>query len=208
MTESNTDVFNMMKDEILANAEEKAKEIINQANQIASEISEDAQKRAERISKEIVEQAKKEADLGLRREIAKAKLTARSDTLKNKEEIINDVFDQAQKKLIELVSSAEYAKTLNNLITEAVIGLNGGDLKIKIQTGHGKHIDISKIQQRVMQQTGMTTTLSVAEENLRSIGGAIVTNANETILIDNTFEARMRRMRQEIRTNIAKILFE
>ena len=33
MTKSNTDVFAMMKDEILANAEEKAKEILNQANQ-------------------------------------------------------------------------------------------------------------------------------------------------------------------------------
>ena len=208
MTESNTDVFDMMKDEILANAEEKAKEIRNQANQIASELSEDVQKRAGRVSKEIIEQAKKEADLRLKREIAKAKLTARSDTLKNKEEIINDVFDQAQKKLIGFVSSAEYVTTLNNLITEAAIGLNGGDLKIKIQTGHGKHIDISKIQQRVMQQTGTTTTLSVIEDNLRSVGGAIVTNSDETILIDNTFEARLRRMRQEIRTKIAKILFE
>ncbi|WP_287588514.1 V-type ATP synthase subunit E [Candidatus Borrarchaeum sp.] len=208
MTESNTDVFDMMKDEILANAEEKAKEILNQANQIASELSEDVQKRAGRVSKEIIEQAKKEADLRLKREIAKAKLTARSDTLKNKEEIINDVFDQAQKKLIGFVSSAEYVTTLNNLITEAAIGLNGGDLKIKIQTGHGKHIDISKIQQRVMQQTGTTTTLSVIEDNLRSVGGAIVTNSDETIRIDNTFEARLRRMRQEIRTKIAKILFE
>lgn len=208
MTESSTDVFDIMKDEILANAREKANEIINQANQIASEISDDVQKRTERISKEIIEQAKKEADLRLRREIAKAKLTARSDILQNKEDIINDVFDQAQKKLVGFVSSAEYVTTLNNLITEAAIGLNGGDLKIKIQTGHGKHIDIGKIQQSVMQQTGTTTTLSVAEENLRSVGGAIVTNADETILIDNTFEARLRRMREEIRTKIAKILFE
>jgi vacuolar-type H+-ATPase subunit E/Vma4 len=208
MTKSNTDVFDMMKDEILANAEEKAKEILNQANQIANDISDDAKMRAERLSKGIIEQAKKEADLELRREIAKAKLTARSDTLKKKEEIINDVFDQAQKKLIGFISSPEYVTTLNNLITEAATGLSGGDLKIKIQTGHGKHIDISRIQQRVTQQTGTTTTLSVAEEDLRSIGGAIVTNTNETILIDNTFEARLRRMREEIRTKIAKILFE
>jgi V/A-type H+-transporting ATPase subunit E len=207
MTES-TDVFNMMKDEILANAEEKAKEIVNQANHTANEISEDAKMRAERVSKAIVEQAKKEADLELRRETAKAKLTARSDTLRNKEEIINDIFDQAQKKLASFANSSDYASTLNNLITEGAIGLNGGDLKIKIQTGHGKFVDTNKIQRSVMQQTGTATTLTVVEDNLRSIGGAIVANADETILIDNTFEARLRRMREEIRTKIAKILFE
>ncbi len=118
------------------------------------------------------------------------------------------MFDQAQKKLTGFVSSPEYAPTLNNLITEAAIGLNGGDLKIKIQTGHGKYIDTSQIQQRVTQRTNTTTTLSVIEENLRSAGGAIVSNSDETILIDNTFEARLRRMREEIRTKIAKILFE
>ena len=44
MAESKTDVFGMMKEEILANAEEKAKEILNRANQIDNEISEDAKK--------------------------------------------------------------------------------------------------------------------------------------------------------------------
>lgn len=93
MAESKIDVFGMMKEEILANAEEKAKEILNRANQIDTEISEDAKKRAERLSKNIIEQTQKEADLRLRREIAKAKLTTRTNLLESKEELINQAFD-------------------------------------------------------------------------------------------------------------------
>ncbi|MFX1518616.1 MAG: V-type ATP synthase subunit E [Promethearchaeota archaeon] len=208
MTESKTDVFAMMKDEILANAEEKAKTILNHAHQTASDISEDVKLRAERISKNIIEQAKKEADLRLRREIAKAKLTTRTNLLKSKEELINEAFDQAWEKIREIVNSAKYTSILNDLAIEAACGLGGGELKLKIQTGHGKYINVSQVQQTVTQKTGTKTTLTVVEEDLRSVGGTIATNAAETIRIDNTFEAKLRRMRDNIRKDIAKILFE
>ena len=189
MAESKTDVFDMMKGEILANAEEKAKEILNRANQIASEISEDVKIRAERISKSILEQAKKDADLKLRRETAKAKLTTRTNLLKSKEELLNEAFNQAWEKVKEIVNSAKYPSVLNDVVIEAACGLGGGDLKVKIPTGHGKYMNTQQVQQAVIQKIAHPTTLQVIEEDLRSIGGAIVTNNDETIIIDNTFVA-------------------
>jgi V/A-type H+-transporting ATPase subunit E len=207
MAESKTDVFAMMKNEILANAEEKAKAIVNRANQMASDILEDAKLKAERISKDVIEKTKKEENLRLRRESAKTKLTTRTNFLKSKDELINEAFDQAWEKIRAIANSAEYPNILNDFAIEAVCGLGGGDLKLKISTGHGKYINAKQIQQVVTQKTGTTTTLTVIEEDLRSIGGAIATNTDETIIIDNTFEARLRRMRDDIRTEIAKILF-
>jgi len=208
MTESKPDVFDRMKDEIFANASEKAKAILNRANQIATEILEDARIRAERISKDITEKTKKEEDLRLRRDIARTKLTARANILKSKEDLINEAFDTAWEKVMELVNSAKYTTYLNDSITEAAIGLGGGDLKVKTLEGHGKYIDAQQLQQVITQKTNTTTTLKFMEEDIRSIGGAIVINADETIRIDNTFEARLRRMKESIRTEIANILFE
>jgi V/A-type H+-transporting ATPase subunit E len=177
---------------------------------MASDILEDAKIRTERISKDVIERTKKEADLRLRRERAKTKLTTRTQLLKSKDELINEAFDQAWEKIKEIANSGKYASILNDLAIEAACGLGGGDLKLKIPTGHGKHINTSQIQQAITQKTGTTTTLTVVEEDLRgrkAVGGVIATNADETIIIDNTFEARLRRMRDDIRTDIAKILF-
>ena len=143
----------------------------------------------------------------MRREIAKAKLTTRTNLLESKEELINQAFDQAWEKLKEIANSTKYISILNDLLIEAACGLGGGDLKVKIQTGHGKHMNTQQVQQSVTQKTNTPTALQVMEEDLRSIGGPIVTNTDETIIIDNTFEARLRRMREDIRTEIAKILF-
>jgi vacuolar-type H+-ATPase subunit E/Vma4 len=198
-----------IQDKIIGEAEEKAKAIIKDAEKTKKDILEQKRKEGQMEASKILRDAKEEADSLKRQKVAEARLKAKQLTIASREELINETMEKCKENLSSLTASKDYPEILRKLIEQGGIGLGGGDLEIVPGGKIAKTaIDLGSIAKQIEEKTGNKTTISLAQEKSKSIGGVIVRKADGSILIDNTFEARIERILRDIRTGIAKILFE
>jgi V/A-type H+-transporting ATPase subunit E len=194
---------------IMDEAEEKAKLILKEAEKNKKETAEEKRKEGEREAEKITRSGTEEANSLKMQKVAEARLKAKQMIIASREELINETLEKTKEKLLELTTSKGYDKTLQKMIVEGGVGLGGGELEI-ILPGKGTRttLDLNAIAKQVEKETGRETTIKVAQEKSKSIGGVIIRKADGSITIDNTFEARIDRALREIRIQVAKLLFE
>ena len=196
-------------EEIIINeAKEKAENIIAKAKEKAKKVLDEAKREAEKEAEEIINKRKTEAEAEARRILSEAKLEARLKILNAKEQLISEAFDEAIKNLKEFSQSTQYKNALEDLIKDAAIIMGGGDLEVLLPENTNVDLDLSKIAKEVGNQTGVKTSLSISKERIRSIGGVIVRSKDRLLTVDNTFEARLERLREQLRVNVANLLFK
>jgi len=196
-------------EEIIINeAKEKAENIIVKAREEAKKVLDKAEQEAKREAEEIISKKKTDAEAQARRILSEAKLEARLKILNVKEQLISEAFDKALDKLKEFTQSAQYKSALENLIKDAAIIIRGGDLEVLLPENTNVDLDLSKIAKEVEEQTGVKTSLNISKERIRSIGGVIVRSKDRLLTVDNTFEARLERLREQLRVNVANLLFK
>jgi len=183
---------------IKEDAEREAEKIKEKARKKEEEILKKAEAEAKSKSDEILNQGKKEAELEKQRILANAKLQAKKIKLDVKEKIIEKSFSLAEEKLKELVSSEEYEKILKDLIREAISTLGREDLEVLCRK------EDEKIVKKIIKDL---SGVELAKDNISTIGGVIVRSKDRQVQVDNTFEARLTRMRDDLRIKVAKILF-
>lgn len=183
---------------IKEDAEREAEKIKEKARKKEEEILKKAEAEAKSKSDEILNQGKKEAELEKQRILANAKLQAKKIKLDVKEKIIEKSFSLAEEKLKELVSSEEYEKILKDLIREAISTLGREDLEVLCRK------EDEKIVKKIIKDL---SGVELAKDNISTIGGVIVRSKDRQVQVDNTFEARLTRMRDDLRIEVAKILF-
>jgi len=183
---------------IKEDAEREAEKIKEKARKKEEEILKKAEAEAKSKSDEILNQGKKEAELEKQRILANAKLQAKKIKLDVKEKIIEKSFSLAEEKLKELVSSEEYEKILKDLIREAISILGREDLEVLCRK------EDEKIVKKIIKDL---SGVELAKDNISTIGGVIVRSKDRQVQVDNTFEARLTRMRDDLRIKVAKILF-
>jgi V/A-type H+-transporting ATPase subunit E len=194
---------------IIGEAEEKTKSITKEADKIRRDALEQRRKEGEAEAEKITRSGTEEGDSLKRQKVAEARLKAKQMITAAKEVLINEAIEKSKQQLSELTRSKDYDKILGKLVEEGAIGLGGGELEIVVPVkDQNTSIDLSSIARRVEKATGGKTTLTMAKEKLNSIGGAVIRRTDGSVLIDNTFEARIDRSLRDIRMRIAKILFE
>lgn len=192
-------------------AEEEKKNIISEAEEKAEEKKSEAREEAEEKAEEIIEEGKRKAEAETKKILSTARTKARRKKLEFKDEMSEEVFERAMKKLDELKDdNSKYRKIMKNLIIEGGISIEGGDLEVLIPEGDNilSEEDIQDIEEEINNSTGVESSIEVLENLEDSRGGAIVRKSDGTLQSDNTFEARMERMRDSLRTEIIEILFE
>jgi V/A-type H+-transporting ATPase subunit E len=141
--------------------------------------------------------------------VAEARLKAKQMIVASREELINETLEKAKQKLLEMTTSKDYEKTLRKMIEEGGLGLGGGELEVTLPgKGARTAFDLNVIAKQVEKVTGKPTTIKIAQEKSKLTGGAIISKADGSIAIDNSFEARIDRAMREIRIKVAKLLFE
>ncbi len=179
-------------------AKREAEKIIEEAKKKEEEIIKKAEAEAKNKSNEILNQSKKEAELEKQRMLANAKLQARKIKLDVKEKIIERSFSLAEDKLKNVVSSDNYEKILRGLIKEAISTIAKENLEVLCRKE-----DEDVVRKIIKDFPGV----KLANENINAIGGIVVRSQDKQVQVDNTFEARMMRMRENLRIDVAKILF-
>lgn len=133
--------------------------------------------------------------------------------LATKEEVLGDVFDEAQKEIKKAISKkGEYKKVLTGLIEEGLSALLEDTVSLVVREqdvllAKEASEDAAKAFEK---KVGFPVTITVSEEkylNKDSLGGVIVTNSTGKIDVSNTFEERLNLLSQEALPAIRLELF-
>ena len=199
-------------DQILHDAGENAKSILNEARTSADTAiereKERAMKNAEDEINSILKRGEYEAEIIRRTIIADSKLKANWTVLSEKQRLVTSVIDEAKSRLGTFVQSKEYMSLLQRLIVDAGVTMDGEGLEVVLRGQDVKlPLDLSVLVQAIEEKTGKETELNLSNERIESLGGCIVRTRDGRIMIDNTFPAILKRRERKLRQAVMKILF-
>ena len=200
--------IDQMVEDIISNAKLEASKFTKEAKQQTQEILEKAKAVAAEEKENIIETESKVVKELEKQQISSINLQARREILQKKEDEISKAFTSAKDALAKFASKPAYTKVLENLIVEAGIAIGGGNLLVKARKEDKTKLkDLTTIAKEITKKSGTKSSIKLVKETINSIGGVIVLVDDESITIDNTFEARLEQKYRSIRTEVAKSLF-
>jgi len=146
----------------------------------------------------ILEASAKQAESVRRQIIGAAELEARNAQLKSLERAVNDAFESATKQ-ISSSTGAAYEEAMQRLIQEGV-DVIGPRAKVRCASKDRKAVASAA------RKLGAGAKVSLEEEPIETIGGVVLTTPDGSVRFDNTFDARLERMKPMLRKEIAAIL--
>ena len=191
--------------EILEDAEKEAETLILRAETQAERILEDARKEAEKRYNQIISENEERMRAEEEQMTPLFELEAKNRMLKVKEELIEEVYNSVLDRLRQYTPTEDYMNCLLKLISEASREIPSNELKIQLNEKDYERLT-EELLLNFSRKIGVKLTKS--EKRINCIGGVIVTSPDGKIIIDNTFENRLRTLKNALRTKIAEILFQ
>ena len=157
---------------------------------------ESARKETEEAVSKILETGLKQAESVKRQVIGAAELDARNIQLKALEVAVNNAFGVAAKEISQ-TKGASYERAMVRLIQEG-IDVIGANARVQCSSADRRVVlsALGKVEGRV----------SLGDVPVETIGGVVLTTPDGSVRFDNTFEARLERMRPTLRKDVAAIL--
>jgi V/A-type H+-transporting ATPase subunit E len=180
-------------EKIIKDAEEEGKEKVKEAEKKAAEILKEAEKKSEELKKKIVEKAEKEAAEEKKRIIALARLEMRNKLLEKKKNLIEEVFQEASKR-ISSVPKDKYRSFLKKVILEAA---ESGEEEVILNERDRELVDakfLGEINQE-LQKNGKKGSLKLSSETREIEGGVIL--KKDGLEINASLETLLKELRSE-----------
>jgi len=192
-----------IKERIIQEAQEKKQQILSKAEKEAEEILESSRQKAEEIRLKAIENAKKAAEDEKRKIISMAELEERKRFLGVKQQLIDQVFDEVKKRLENMEAQA-YRKLLKQMLVKSNIN---GDEELIIAEKDKSVINAEFLKEvnSELEKLGKKGNLKLSSENRTMIGGFIL--KSKDFEINNSFDSFIKIQREDLETQIAKILF-
>ena len=194
-----------LADEILADAERRAKRLRARAETEAKEIAEHAQAEAKEVADAAAEHAQGRVDVDTQRILATINQELRSLDLAARQEAIDKAFAAAREKLAAAPADRD---TLVELCGRAIATMDGDRFVISLAArDHALGAEVCKAVAEKLSSEGHAVDVTLDDTPGKIIGGAIVSRADGKIVFDNSFDARLARAHDDLRSQIARILF-
>jgi len=147
----------------------------------------------------IIEGGERQAESVKRQIVGAAELEVRNAQLRSLEKSVNEAFDSAVRRVSSLSDSA-VESSLAALIREGMDAI-GPKAVVHCSAKQRKAVSsaVRKLNKGVVK-------LTVDEKGIETIGGVVLSTSNGSVKFDNTFEARLERMRPTLRKEVAGIL--
>ena len=211
-----TDGVQKIIEEIEKSTEKIVSDILSDAQKKVDDKLEDAKKEADVQQREILSKGEQEAQRESQSILAEARIKARRERVKAQEVIVQKSFDRARDMLRKLADErsadgVQYKEVLEQLIKESVVSSGCGSLEVLTNSRDGdlvSHDVLNSIAEESGRELGIRVSLSTSHESLACMGGVVVRSNDGKIRVDNTFEARIERFMETIRTRVAKELFD
>lgn len=199
-------------DQILRDSREKAKSIIKEARKsagmmLAKQKESARQKAGEKVSS-MLKKTESEAKVIRGTVFTDVRRKASWTVLSEKERLVTSVLDEVKTRLKALSKSKKYILILETIIVDAGIVLGGGELEVLLNKRDSTlPLKLSMLAKTIAEKTGTKTQLKLSKQKIETLGGAVVKTLDGRIIVDNTFEAILKRREKELRFKIARILF-
>jgi len=150
----------------------------------------------------ISDQQRRQTEALKRQIIGAAEMTSRNRSLEIVEENLNAAFSQALEKLGESTGQVDYNRILKSLVLEGIDEVGGSDFVV---TANSRD---QQLLQLIISQISHERSVNIVRSDTRtqnSVGGAVISSADGFVTFDNTFEARLERLKPELRKQIAQL---
>ena len=192
-----------LREKILEDARQKAKAMLERAENEAEGILSAAKAKAEEKERAVAEEASKEAEERKKRLLASADLEGRKQILQAKQDMVDEVFARAIDKLSSLPAD-QYIDIIASMAVEAVSsGTEEIILSPKDRDTYGSKI-VNIVNSRLSAK-GMKAAVKLSEISRDIKSGFILKSGN--IEINNSFDAIIKMRRDELETEVVKVLF-
>ena len=203
-----TNFVTHIEKETKSEIEEIQRKSENEANQIVEE----SKKKAQAIIEEQKYKMAQEKLTRERSELAILRMKQNTELVKTKSEWLDRAFDEAQKKLFELLkdtNSPTYKKFLNDIVVEGIVSMKGS--KFIIQSNQKTNDLLKKnsttITKSASKAKGENIDLKF-EQNPDIRIGVIIQSDDKRQYYNNTLEARLTAARESFGGDVYTLLFE
>ena len=186
--------------EISRISDDKIKEIEEEAGSKIDKILKEAEDKTKYDKDRIIEKGKRAAEQEMQRILANARIRARREMADIKKSLIEETLKKARGNLKNFADTNGYTDLLINLVKKSVKITAEEEMELVFNTKDRKEMLSKGIEGKEEKR------ITISNDTIDCIGGVIVRSKN--VIIDNTFESRSERLSNEIRTIVAKILFE
>ena len=146
----------------------------------------------------ILETGTKQAESVRRQVIGAAELEVRNAQLRSLEKAVNEVFELAAAQISQATGSI-YEKAMERLI-QGGLDVIGPRARVECATKD------RKVVASAVKKLGTKAKVSLEEAPIDTMGGVVLTTPDASVRFDNTFEARLERMKPSLRKEVAAIL--
>lgn len=184
--------------------------IMEKAKQTADGIITRANSAGGAAAEKILKEAREKGEIASKRLLSSVSLEVKRAKLKAREEVVQTINRRVEEALKEYRSSGDYPSVLTGLVMEAIRALEGDAFIVR---GLEQDIGLLKsgVFSAVRKQLGAegrdVAQLSAAKLERPVTGGVEVAVPGGNVIYDNTFEARLYRLREEIRNIIFEEVF-
>ena len=194
-----------LADEILEDARRKAERNHERAGREARKILDAALADADRLTAGVLDAARRRAERLTKAAGATVGQEVRRDLLAAQENELAKLFDQALERL-ERRKGYDYPATLAALAAEAIRAMDTGHVVLGF--AEGVHpLATGEWLAEVRRRAGRDVAIDVSEEPEPIRGGVVVRSADGRLLVDNSFAARLARLRPDLRRQVAALVY-
>ena len=195
-------------EEIISEGNTKADEIRRQAETEANAAIEAARTEAIREADSIIRDSRSDVEAARNRIASQERQKARIAHLAEKNKVVQDVLKDVQKRLLELVENERsYRPFLLKAIARGVEAIPSEELKVALCERDLKRFKSVGLLDDALAATRTRKKVTVVDQPIETVGGAVVTSEDGKTRVDCTLEGRLKLMEPQILAEISRILF-
>jgi len=192
-------VLNSIVDEVFKEVSEGIRQALDESlallKKVRGEVLQEVRKK--------VGEGRRRAEAERLRRISAAEMKAKWARVQLLDEFVNQVFDESLNRLSELRNKGQYKAILVNLVLEGLTALNTRSAILV-----GSKEDAQLLGEVAEDLAGRSYSVKVSNETVETVGGVKVLLEDGSITYDNTFEARLERIKPELRRRLYALVGE
>ncbi len=188
-------VVNEVVQEALANMKRQLDDSEAEAYSIIERVEEELKRELNSIH----EMGKAARDAARQRILSTAEIQARNMSIAAVEEEVSKIFESVMSKIRRIANDDSFEKVLKKILDEAVT-LIGGDVVVE---SNEKGIQLLK---KILNENTYRFKIIVSDRPIATVGGLRASSTDGSKRFDNTFEARLERVKPQLRNEIARMI--
>ncbi|MCS6770378.1 MAG: V-type ATP synthase subunit E [Candidatus Caldarchaeum sp.] len=186
-------------DEVVQEALAAVERMLDEAQSEANRIIDRAADEVSRELSSLKEAGEAAIAASRQRIISTAEIQAKNMAIAAVEEEISKTFDMVMGRLEKMASEDSFEYELKRLLDEAV-ELVGRDM---IVSSNEKGLELLR---KILSKSSYGVEVRLSEKPIKTVGGLEARSADGQIIFDNTLEARLERIKPQLRNELARMI--